>query len=395
MGYKSTLLTAGAAIVCTNGVYADVNVEATKSFENKTATIDSSMQKARTSRGGSLAAQGDIGDRAGGDTPFSPTVIAALPFTDTGNNSLNTDAGDELCADTVSGPGGGLDQWYSYNNLTSSTLSISLCGASTNYDTKLYIYAGAIAPGSPVACEDDTCSAGLGNPWVSELVAFLPAATLFIAVDSWTSTDVGNFELAIGGGTIVPCTTDCLSTDTINPGPCAFGADGDDGCFAANQDEFFAINCEETVCGTMFTDSAMQVRDLDWYQLTLTQTNDVTASFVTENPSGAQLFFVDVTAIGGCAPPGSPQGVSFIVSVGTGCTSTGIVATGLVAGDYWFIPAAFGTDGSIDCPNAQDYRLGITCDCGPYLVGNTNGDDQVNFDDLNNVPGNWEASCSN
>ncbi len=397
MGYKSTILVAGAAVICTNGVYADAKIEANKANAiTKSAKITQAMKKAPTSRGGWALAEGaDIGGRAGGDSPLSPTVVAALPFSDSGNNSLNSDAGDELCPDTVSGPGGGLDQWYSYTSgATTVTVSISVCDAGTDYDTKLYVYAGGITPGSPYACDDDTCSAGLGFPWVSEIIEICPPFTTFwCAVDAWSSTDVGNFVGLAQASTIVPCVVDCATTDIINPGPCAIQADGDDGCFAANQDEFFGINCEETVCGTFFTDSLNQLRDLDWYELVLTETNDVTATIISEAPTGYQLFFIDVAAIGGCAAPGSPQPISFIVSVGEGCVSTGVIATGLAPGSYWYVATIFGTDGAVDCPNAQDYRLAITCDCGPYLEGNVNGDTAVNFDDLNIVLGNWAATC--
>ena len=397
MGYKSTILATGAAVICTNGVFADAKIEASKSNTvTKTPQITQAMKKARTSRGGFLAPQSeDIGGRAGGDTPFNATVVAALPFSDTGNNSLNTDAGDETCPDTVSGPGGGLDQWYTYTSGSGTvTVSISLCDPGTNFDTKLYVYAGSLTIGSPYACDDDTCSAGLGFPWVSEIIAVCPPFTTFYcAVDAWSSGDVGNFMGLAQQDTIVPCVVDCASTDVINPDPCVIQTDGDDGCFSANQDEFFAINCEETVCGEFYTDSGLGLRDLDWYELTLTETNDVTALIVSESPGGYQLFFADVAAVGGCAAPGNPQSISFVVSVGTGCTTTGIVAAGLAPGAYWYIPTIFGTDGSVDCPNSQTYRLAITCDCGPYLEGNVNGDNAVNFDDLNIVLGNWAATC--
>lgn len=393
MGCK-TILAAGAAVICTNGLYADMQVESTNQNVVKTLKVDQSAQKARLSRGGTAFNQSaGVGDRAGGDTPLSPTVVAALPFSDTGNNSLNTDAGDELCADTSTGGSGGLDQWYTYTSGSSTvTICISLCDPATDFDTKLYVYAGSITAGSPFACEDDTCSAGLGQPWVSELSAVAPPnTTFFCAVDAWTSANVGNFMGLAEVCVIEPCEVDCETTDIINPGICATGLDGDQGCFAANQDEFFGINCEETVCGTFFTDSVNGLRDLDFYTITLTESNDMTATLVSDGPSGYQLFFVDVTATGGCTASGLT--VSFIASVGEGCATTGVVLTGAAPGEYWFFPAPFGTDSTLDCPNSADYRFAITCDCAPYLEGNVNDDTAVNFDDLNIVLGNWAATC--
>lgn len=400
------LLTSGLAVCVSNTAFAEpvVSVRDAVAEAARTPVLTQRLVEPRRASLGGRGMPADWtprpGTRIGGDTPLSATVIAGLPFYDSGNNGLFTDAGDEVCPDTVTGPGGGLDVWYQYTNSGYSTIvSITLCDPGTDFDTKVYVYSDAVTPGHAAACDDDTCSAGLGFPWVSEVVAHFPSSTDFwIVVDAWSSGDVGNYsmEVAVACARCVPCVVDCEATDIINPGTCSPGEDGDDGCFAANQDEFFSINCDETVCGTFFTDRINNARDTDWYELVLTQTNDVTAILASEAPYGYQLAFIDPTRQGGCAPPGNDQPVSFLVSSGEGCVSTGVILTGIQPGMYWLTATPFDDpDGffNLDCPNEQGYRLAITCDCGPYLEGNTNGDNAVDFDDLNAVLGAWGTVC--
>lgn len=359
----------------------------------------------RASRGGrGMPGDWKPGARAGGDTPTSATVIPVTPHTylnysDVGNNALNTDAGMELCPDTIPGPEGGRDAWYTLTAVEPVwyTVAITLCDVTTDFDTRLYVYEGSVTPGAPVKCDDDTCSAGLGFPWVS-VVVFpwqLPPNQYWIVVDGWSESDTGDYLLTLQSFIDEPCLVNCLTSDVLNPGPCLLGGDGDDGCFAPNQDEFFAINCEETVCGTFFTDSVNNLRDLDWYELVLTQTNDVTALLISDPSAGHQLAFHDPIRAG-CAPPGDDQPVTLLVSTGDACSSTGFVLTGLTPGAYWFAASMLSDPDDParhDCPNAVEYRLRIACDCGPYLEGNANGDAVIDFDDLNAVLGAWGSAC--
>ncbi len=337
------------------------------------------------------------GSRAGGDTPATATPITALPFTDSGNNAANTNFIGEICPDTIAGGGGGLDQWYVFlTGGATTTICVTTCDLLTDYDTMIYAYEEAVIPGSWHACEDDTCSAGLGSPYVAETTfAVQPFTTYLIAVDAWSAGDVGNFCLGVSSNDCLeeictetpPCVIECCAPDIVNPGGCVLGGDGDDGCFAPGQDEFFPIECGDTVCGEFFTDSSQGLRDLDWYEFILETTCDVTMSFVTENQDGGQVFLSSLDD--GCDPI-PPELLE--IHVATGCEVVTAVLNYMKPGRYAFVVAPFSTDGSIDCPNSQAYQLSLACDCTP-CPGDGNGDGVVDFDDLNLLLSNWGAPC--
>ena len=288
---------------------------------------------------------------------------------------------------------------------------ISTCAVTTDYDTKLYVYAGSVTPGSPVACEDDTCSAGLGSPWVAELLfTGVPGSRdYWLAVDAWSSTDVGTYELNIRGPTLVPCTTDCLPTDIINPGVCGLGIDGDDGCFEPGglDGAFFPVEPGNVYCGTYFTE--MGARDHDWYEITLPWRSDLTIDAVSENgqsiievcdpveevPGGFEAMLFD--AADGCGASIESMTPLATALAHSGCISQNITLTGLEAGTYWYVirPGEIEPDFvRWDCPNKQDYRITIFADCAPYLRGDVTGDQVVDFDDLNLILANWAAATT-
>lgn len=411
MGCK-TLLAAGASLACTSFVFADGAVKIETGLQGKSKAFTKNMtkvQKYRANRGGVPGTgSADILDRAAGDTISAATVMIGNAWTDTGNTSAFTDDWDETCPDTASGASpGSPDGFYLWSSTASSTVDISMCDAFTTYDSKLSVYDGSIGVGLglSIACDDDTCSAGLGSPWVSEITGFNPGSgsTYFLMVDGWNVADSGNYQLRIGGA--IPCTVTC-PTGGLNAdnGMCgytgtannAFAVDGNNGCFSnpPSPNAVNSLNCGDVYCGTTFLDSTLQVRDLDWFRFDYASTQDVVVSVISENPDGFQLFLVTNDGTCGSLP------VLGTVSTGDDCSTLSVSLIGFSAGtSIFYIVGPFGLDPSLDCPNEQPYTLSVdACLCGPYLLGNINdtGSSQnvVDIDDLNVILANFGATCS-
>ena len=124
--------------------------------------------------------------REGGETAEDAFVIAALPFSDTGNTSDNINDYDEVCPYTGSlSP----DVVYVWTAAMDGAIDIDMC--ESGYDTKLYIYENAVTPGDPYACNDDAdCdlayrSALLGVPVTG-------GNSYYIVVDGYGS-DMGDY----------------------------------------------------------------------------------------------------------------------------------------------------------------------------------------------------------
>ena len=407
-----TILAAGAALACTTFAFADGAVKIETGLNAKTKNLTKNMtkvQKYAANRGGIPGiASADILDRAAGDTISSATLMTGNAWSDTGNTSVLTDDWDETCPDTSPGASPGApDGFYLWSSTASSTVDVSLCDAFSTYDSKLSVYDASIGVGLglSIACDDDTCSAGLGLPWVSEIAGFAPGAgsTYYVMVDGWSAGDSGNYRLTVGAG--VPCTVTCPTGGLIaDNGLCgytgtannAFAVDGNNGCFAnpADPNEANSLSCGDVWCGTTFLDSTLQLRDLDWFRFDYASTQDVVLSLVSGNPNGIQMFVV--TNDGACAS----LPVLGTISTGTNCTTISLSLIGFTAGTSLFhIVGPFGTDPSLDCPNEQPYVLSVdACLCGPYLAGNIvntgTSTDVVDVDDLNVVLANFGATCS-
>ena len=128
------------------------------------------------------------GDRVGGDTMETATVILALPYSDIGNTSEFINDYDVACPYTGSTAP---EVVYSFEALTDWTIDITLCTGST-YDTKLYI---TDSEGNVIDCNDDACPG-----YVSELMGIeLPAGdTYFFFIDGYGDTS-GDYTFDIDG----------------------------------------------------------------------------------------------------------------------------------------------------------------------------------------------------
>jgi len=135
----------------------------------------------------------------GGDLCASATVIASLPYNNTGTTSGYADNYNEVCPYT---PTGSPDVVYKYTPSANLTVTISLCGDGTFYDTKLYVYENTCPdPGNPFACNDDAGCDNPNTPYASELVGleFVAGNTYYIVVDGYSSVDFGNYQIDVSG----------------------------------------------------------------------------------------------------------------------------------------------------------------------------------------------------
>ena len=203
--------------------------------------------------------------RQGGDDIANAVAIASLPFTSTGTTVGYTDDYDEVCPYTDSTAP---DVVYSVDVLTESWLSVDLLGS--EYDTKTYIYASDGT--TVVACNDD---------YYSDYTSAIPYAhvdpgTYYIVIDGY-GTDSGAYALAVDAIDVSTCTPyDCTGVpdegepvyteeDTVNGG--------------CNLDTPLFGTLGAEMCGTFFTyvDSTdAELRDMDWFEVTLTESSTIT-----------------------------------------------------------------------------------------------------------------------
>jgi hypothetical protein len=153
----------------------------------------------------------------GGDTCSTPTLIAALPFNDTGTTSGMADNSSGVLhpsctTGTITRPGP--DVVYSFTVLNSSSLTFVLTPTTVDYDPAIYVLGNCTALSSCVAGRD----AGFEGQGESLTVTDLPAGTYYFWVDSmWESKELGNsgdYTLNVTGTFGTPITPTPSNTPT-------------------------------------------------------------------------------------------------------------------------------------------------------------------------------------
>jgi hypothetical protein len=175
----------------------------------------------------------------------------------------NATSGAGTCVTTV-GTGG--QNWYAYTSAFDADVTIDLCDAATNFDTKLHVYCGSCGAFSCVAGNDDNAACAFLSGFLST-VTFQAAAgeTYYIRVGGF-GTAQGNYvgtvtTVAAGAnygctdpaacnfdaGAVVGTCCDYSCIGCTNPAACNFdaGASVDDGsCIIC------ADNCIQVSVGT-------------------------------------------------------------------------------------------------------------------------------------------------
>ncbi len=203
----------------------------------------------------------------GGDTIASAVVIPGLPYDDTGTTAGYTDDYDEICPYSgATAP----DVVYKYVATTTQPVNVDLCGSA--YDTKLYVYDGAL---NLIACNDDFYFGAPCGTYVSKLenVNLYAGTTYYVIIDGYGAAS-GDYVIAID--TFAPCVVTCPAGGFPEGEP-PMGQDYvdnyDGGCNTEPGFPFQVLpadyNGELTLCGESgwYNFQGSEYRDTDWYIL--------------------------------------------------------------------------------------------------------------------------------
>lgn len=223
---------------------------------------------------------GAMGPRTGGDTIAQATVIAALPYTDTGATCSFVNDYDEICPYSGSTSP---DVVYSYMPTQAENITVDLCAS--QYDTKVYIYAGGV--GNLVACNDDAGCGYSGYQSKVAGVAVTAGVTYYIVVDGYGGA-CGTYNMTVSAPP--PCVVDCpAGSMPEGETPCSDNyVDSFNGGCNSIPNVFEALppqagGCAD-VCGLSGTYlyQGLSYRDTDWYDVVgdgNTMTYQCTAEF--------------------------------------------------------------------------------------------------------------------
>ena len=270
------------------------------------------------------------GARQGGEHIGDATVIPELPFTDWGTTEGYQDDYDEVCPyEGSTSP----DVVYVYTPPQDQLLTLSLCGGS-DYDTKLYVYAGEATPGAPYACNDDACPG-----WTSEITGLQAIAglPLFIVVDGYGG-QAGNYVLDVFEEQ--PCDpVFCTGTPEQEPngGPPEFGGEGN----------FGQASCGETICGQTWAQGD-SLRDTDWFEIILDESAQIQLHMDVSEFDG--LLFV----IG----EGPEYRIVEVMDANPDCQPEDLLSDCLLPGLY-YIWVGHNDFGGVETP--VDYALYVDC----------------------------------
>jgi hypothetical protein len=271
----------------------------------------------------------------GGDNAGTATVIASLPYTDSGNTcSFNDDYPLTCAAGSTTAP----DVVYSFTPSADVCVNIDIC--QSDYDAALYVWQTTV--GNQIACNDDACGPTGQQSKISTL-QLTGGTTYYIVIDGFGTQPPGS----IGCGNYSLSITECLPPCTPLPCPAGAVAEGEPQCGTGYVDQynggcnsappvFTNISCPTVICGqygkycsdpffcTLF-------RDTDWYQIVLAQPLTLTLCVQGETPT--QIAVVNAST--GCASPTIvPGSQAFPVACEQFCEDVP-----LAAGTYWIFVA--------------------------------------------------------
>ena len=179
----------------------------------------------------------------------------------------------------------------------------------------------------------------------------LPNGTCIEVVSSICTSNGGTFS---GDGTLCSEIT-CTSCVTCPPGsipegePWCDAPDTTNGGCNSTPEVFQAITCGTTVCGTGWAEGGS--RDTDWYELVVTQTQDVTWTVEAEFPP----LIAIINGNAGCAGLTIPA-----IDSGLQCQSVAVTAT-LAPGTYWLFVGPENFEGVECVAGPREYSATLTC----------------------------------
>jgi len=283
-----------------------------------------------------------VGHFQGGDTFETAVVIPELPYYTTGTTAGYTDDYDEACPYTGSTSPDVVYRWTAYYT---SYVEIHTCESA--YDTKIYVYENEYTPGEYYACNDDSpdCPGPPYRSWIPP-IAMAEGNTYYIVIDGYGG-DFGDYQLTVEGISIHDlCDVICPPGGFDENEPVCFDGYEDEtngGCSALAW-SYPGLNT--VICGTSGNYNDNSYRDMDWYEVTLTEATAVEWCICAEFP--ARLWILD--GRDGCAG-------MYTMITDTGAPEVWCCVTlELEPGTYWFIASV---DGWIGVPCGSQYVAGL------------------------------------
>jgi hypothetical protein len=230
---------------------------------------------------------------------------------------------------------------------------------------------------------DSTCPPGssaiataVDPKGMPQLEAYLTAGTYYVMVDTWPQPDATDFLMTFDTVNL-QCTVPCPPEGYMEGEPaCGDGYnDTYNGGCNSSPAVFQPIACGDTVCGTSgtFDFNGSSYRDTDWYELTLTQAQEVTWS--AEAEFDVLIFIIDA---------GSGNCVDYSIlgyTTGVECDKINLTMN-LAPGTYWLWvgPSVFS---GVPCTGeGSNYVASVEC----------NEPAPCQIDYSVNAPGSWSGN---
>jgi len=211
---------------------------------------------------------GDLSTWAG------PVMFSTLNINDDCENATNIGEVFQMPYSTMNatfdGPGGCVTSpniWYNFTAPADGDLTITTNGSS--YDTRITVYEGIdCLTMTELDCDDD------GGSGIQSFVKVLN-----VSAGEQFKIEVGGSYSSIGNGVLTVELFDCPAGSISENEPCGDNVNG--GCFMPTPN-FEQVGPGDVVCGTLWAESGQ--RDMDWFELTLTEYATVTMNVYGTGP---------------------------------------------------------------------------------------------------------------
>jgi hypothetical protein len=280
-----------------------------------------------------------VGELQGGDTIETAVPIPELPYFTTGTTAGYNNDYDEMCPYDSNSP----DVVYQFTPYSTAYVDIWTCESA--YDTKIFVYENEYTPGSPYACNDDSsdCPGPPYRSWIPT-IPLREGNTYYIVIDGYGG-DFGDYLLTVEEVSIHElCDVDCP--------PGAFD-EGEPDCHSGYIDEtdpgcnvlppvFQHPGLNTYVCGTSGNYNGNTWRDVDWFEVTLTETKTLNWCVC----AGFEAWICIIDGREGC------DGAYVMAETVAPAEVLSCATHELGAGTYWFVVS---TNGWIGVPCGSEY----------------------------------------
>jgi hypothetical protein len=219
----------------------------------------------------------------GGENMSNAFVIPSIPFTDDGTTAGYADDLTDPCGGTSMGP----DVVYAFTPATNTTVNIHLCG--TTFYSVLYVYQNDI--NTLVGCSSFSLICGYDIPrGALDNLALTAGNTYYIVVDGYY-TSSGPYSIQVTEPPNVICPPTSIPEGEPNCGD-GYVDSYNQGCSDTSfTPAFTPISIGDTICGISGIYNFGANRDVDWYSVTISQTQQLTFSVAAEFTVQIGIFY--------------------------------------------------------------------------------------------------------